>query len=154
MSEVAWADIAGRIENGEHILPVRIYYEDTDFSGFVYHANYLKFCERARSDCLRLLGISHTELHWHQTDGRLGFVVRRMNCEFRAPARIDDLVIVTTRFASTTGARIVLTQGVRRDHELLFEASVEVALTDAGGRPKRLPATMREAFSRMTVEPE
>src|SRR5687768_18530595 len=85
----AWPDIAGRIVKGMHVLPVRVYYEDTDFSGAVYHANYLKFCERARSDALRLLGIRHGEL-----EGQLGFVVRHMTCDFLKPARIDDLLLI------------------------------------------------------------
>ena len=64
-----WPDIAGRIEGSVHLLPIRVYYEDTDFSGFVYHANYLKFCERGRSDFLRLIGIHHHELHWSDYRG-------------------------------------------------------------------------------------
>src|SRR5215212_4840716 len=82
MPEAQWPDISGRVEAGLHILPVRVYFEDTDFSGAVYHANYLKFCERARSDCLRLLGIHHGELHEAGGGKRLGFVVRRLICDF------------------------------------------------------------------------
>src|SRR5262245_17015052 len=77
-SEPIWPDIAGRIENAVHVLPVRVYFEDTDFSGAVYHANYIKFCERGRTDCLRLLGIHHRELHEGESGGGLVFVVRRM----------------------------------------------------------------------------
>src|SRR5262245_15194040 len=91
MSE-AWPDIAGRIEGGIHLLPIRVYFEDTDFGGVVYHANYLKFCERGRSDYLRLLGIHH-----HRLEG-LSFVVRHMVCDFLKPARIDELLTVETRF--------------------------------------------------------
>ena len=76
---------------------MRVYYEDTDFSGAVYHANYLKFCERGRSDCLRLLGIHHHEMHGTERR-RMGFVVRRMDCDFLRPARIDDVLEVETRF--------------------------------------------------------
>ena len=99
MSE-AWTEIAGRRMGAVHVLPVRIYYEDTDAGGVVYHANYLKYCERARSDCLRLVGI-----HQQQFDG-MGFVVRRMVCDFLIPARLDDLVEVETRFLETAGARL------------------------------------------------
>ena len=135
MSEV-WPDLAGRIGGGRHLLPVRVYYEDTDFSGAVYHANYLKFCERARSDCLRLLGIHH-----HRLEG-LGFVVRRMVCEFLKPARIDDLLEVETRFVELAGARLELVQKVRRGGESLFEAQVTAALVDAHGKPRRVPKDM------------
>lgn len=136
-----WPDLAGRIEGRVHLLPVRVYYEDTDFSGAVYHANYLKFCERARSDCLRLLDIHHSELH-----GTASFVVRRMVCDFLKPALIDDLLEVETRFGEFGGARMELSQSVLRAKEKLFEAQVRVVLVDAQGKPKRLPPEMTKTF--------
>ena len=136
-----WPDLAGRIEGKMHILPIRVYYEDTDFSGAVYHANYLKFCERARSDCLRLLGIHHSEMH-----GTASFVVRRMVCDFLKPALIDNLLEVETRFVEFAGARMELIQTVMRASEKLFEAQVTVALVDGQGRPKRLPPEMTKTF--------
>ena len=139
MAMTEWKELAGRIEQGRHVLPVRVYYEDTDFSGAVYHANYLKFCERGRSDCLRLLGVHHHEMHWHETEGRMGFVVRRMLCDFHKPARIDDLLEVETRFREMRGARIETDQKVLRSGEMLFSAQVTVVLVDATGRPKRFP---------------
>src|SRR5436190_4386098 len=120
-----WPDLAGRIAGKVHVLPIRVYYEDTDFSGAVYHANYLKFCERARSDCLRLLGIHHSALH-----GSASFVVRRMACDFLRPALIDNLLEVETHFVEFAGARMELVQMVRRGSEKLFEAKVTVALVD------------------------
>ncbi len=139
MSE-AWPDLAGRVDSGRHVLPIRVYYEDTDFSGAVYHANYLKFCERGRSDCLRILGI-------HQTQGGMGFVVRRMACEFLKPARIDDLLEVETRFVEMAGARMELEQKVRCGGDSLFAARVTVALVDAQGRPRRMPRDMAKAMA-------
>jgi acyl-CoA thioester hydrolase len=136
-----WPDVAGRIEGKMHFLPIRVYYEDTDFSGAVYHANYLKFCERARSDCLRLLGIHHSEMH-----GTASFVVRRMVCDFLKPALIDNLLEVETRFVEFAGARMELVQTVLRAGEKLFEAQVTVALVDGEGRPKRLPPDMTKTF--------
>jgi len=136
-----WPDLAGRIENGVHILPVRVYYEDTDFSGNVYHANYLKFCERARSDCLRMLGIRHRELH-----ARSGFVVRRLACDFLKPAHIDEVLEVESRFDEIGGARLDLDQQVKRKAELIFHAKVTVALINGEGRPKRLPREMIDAL--------
>jgi acyl-CoA thioester hydrolase len=130
--------IAGRMVDGRHILPVRVYYEDTDFSGIVYHANYLKFCERGRSDMLRVIGIAHREL----SRSGLAFAVRRMNCEFLRPATIDDLLDVVTRPQEIGGARLVLGQSVLRGDETLFTAEVTLALIDAGGRPRRLPEAL------------
>jgi acyl-CoA thioester hydrolase len=142
-----WPDLAGRIEGGTHVLPVRVYYEDTDFSGLVYHANYLRFCERGRSDCLRLLGIHHHELQ----QGRLAlsFVVRRMVCDFLAPARIDDVLEVESRFVRVSGARMEIAQTVTRDGENLFRAAVTAALVDASGRPQRFPKAMIQSLSRL-----
>ena len=136
-----WPDLAGRIEGKVHFLPIRVYYEDTDFSGAVYHANYLKFCERARSDCLRLIGIHHSELH-----GTASFVVRRMVCDFLKPALIDNLLEVETRFGEFGGARMELSQTVLRAREKLFEAQVTVVLVDGQGKPKRLPPEMAKTF--------
>jgi len=119
-----------------HVLPVRIYYEDTDRGGVVYHANYLKFCERARSDCLRLLDLHQNEMQ------DMGFVVRRMTCDFLNPARLDDLVEVETRFLELAGARLELDQRVRLADNILFKALVTVVLIDGRGRPKRLPPAL------------
>lgn len=136
----AWPDLAGRIRNGIHIMPIRIYYEDTDAGGVVYHARYVAFCERARSDCLRLLGI-----HQSQFQG-FSFVVRRMTCDFLRPARLDDLLEVETRFLETSGARIEIGQEVMLKGNTCFQARVTVALVDGRGRPKRLPEDMASRF--------
>jgi acyl-CoA thioester hydrolase len=135
-------ELAGHFEGDTHVLALRIYYEDTDFSGVVYHANYLKFCERGRSDCLRLLGVHH-----HALSGQASFVVRRMVCEFVKPARIDDLLRVETRLVTLAGARMDLAQKVRRGSETLFEAKVTAALVDGKGRPKRIPPAIVGALS-------
>ncbi len=147
-----WPDIAGRIEEQVHVLPIRVYYEDTDFSGFVYHANYLKFCERGRSDFLRLIGIHHHELHWSDSGGSMGFVVRHMVCDFIKPARIDDLLEVETRLTGLSGARLKIDQRVMRDGELLFSGVVTAALVDAGGRVKRFPPAMVKAIRPLLAE--
>ena len=143
MPEHAWPGISGRIQNGIHIMPIRIYYEDTDAGGVVYHARYVSFCERARSDCLRLLGI-------HQSSfDNINFVVRRMVCDFLKPARLDDLLEVHTRFLEMAGARVEIGQEVMLNGTTVFKADVTVALVDARGRPKRLPESMAERFRRM-----
>ena len=144
MPETAWPGIAGRFQNRIHIVPIRIYYEDTDAGGVVYHARYVAFCERARSDWLRLLGIHQS------TFEDANFVVRRMVCDFLKPARLDDLLEVHTRFIELAGARIELGQEVMLNGNTVFKADVTVALVDARGRPKRLPETMADCFRRMS----
>jgi acyl-CoA thioester hydrolase len=140
----AWPDIAGRMRNGIHIMPIRIYFEDTDAGGVVYHARYIAFCERARSDCLRLLGIHQSQFQ------DLFFVVRRMTCDFLKPARLDDLLEIETRFLDMSGARLQLGQQVMHRGNTLFKADVMVALVDGRGRPKRLPEEMAERFRRLS----
>lgn len=136
----AWPELAGRFRGGVHVLPLRVYYEDTDAGGVVYHARYVAFCERGRSDCLRLLGIHQSQFE------DLNFVVRRMVCDFLRPARLDDLLEVHTRFRDMAGARIEIAQEVMLNGNTLFKADVTVALVDARGRPKRLPEEMAERF--------
>jgi len=140
----AWPDLAGRIDGGEHVLAVRVYYEDTDFSGIVYHANYLKFCERGRSDYLRLIGIHHGDLYSAQApEERLGFAVARMDTRFHAPAAIDDVLEVRTRFAALKGARFEFAQAIVRDGTPIFSADLTVALLDGRGQPQRIAGPLR-----------
>ena len=140
MSEAS--PIAGRLTGGGHELLQRVYFEDTDFSGRVYHARYLHFMERGRSDYLRLLGVHHRDL---AAEG-MAFAVRHMEIDFLLPASIDDLVLVRTRPRLTSGARIVLAQEILRGEERLIGASVTVVLLGSGGRVARLPAAIRAAF--------
>ncbi|WP_108881001.1 tol-pal system-associated acyl-CoA thioesterase [Anderseniella sp. Alg231-50] len=135
--------LSGHLKDGVHHLDIRVYFEDTDFSGIVYHANYLKFCERGRSDMLRLAGVHHSDL---AGDG-MHFVVRRMECDFRASARIDDAVCVDTRLKRASGAKLVLVQTVKLAEKVLFEAEVTLALVNGAGRPQRIPPEMMRAMS-------
>jgi acyl-CoA thioester hydrolase len=147
--EKHWPDLAGRIEGDTHILPVRVYFEDTDFSGLVYHANYLKFCERGRSDFVRLLGIHHRELI--EADGGrepAAFVVRHMEIDFLKPARIDDVLEVVTSCAEIGGVTLTLAQEVRREGSVLVRLKVEVVLVSRSGKPMRLGVLVRSAFER------
>lgn len=138
--------LSGELQpDGSHRLTQRVYYEDTDFSGFVYHARYLHFMERARTDYLRCLGVEQSALH--QLDGEgLMFVVHRMEIDFKAPARMDNIVTVVTRTEKAGGAKMVLAQEVRRDDTLLIAAKVIIAVVNASGRPRRLPETLARAF--------
>jgi acyl-CoA thioester hydrolase len=147
MSGGEWPDLAGRIDGGRHILPVRIYFEDTDFSGVVYHGSYVRFMERGRTDYLRLLGVGHDALDKGEHGEPLAFAVRRMTIEFLKPARIDDVIEVETSVSEMGGARIVLAQSVRRGAELLVTAEVTVALINAAGQPRRVPEGMRQRLA-------
>jgi acyl-CoA thioester hydrolase len=139
-----WPHIAGRIvEGGRHVLPVRIYFEDTDFSGVVYHASYLRFMERGRSDFVRLIGVGPSELHDGAFGERMGFAVRRIHMDFFRPARIDDLIEVETALKTMTGARVILRQTIRRGEDTLTDAEVTVVLVSADGRAKRIPDAVR-----------
>lgn len=147
----SWPDLAGRLVEADghrhHLLPVRVYFEDTDFSGLVYHASYVRWCERGRSDFLRLLGNDHRGLI-DGSDGRepAAFVVRRMALEFLKPARIDEVLEVTTRVHEIGAAHLVLDQRIARGDTALFEARVTVVLVSVSGKPLRLSQAIRGAF--------
>ncbi|CAN0416057.1 unnamed protein product, partial [Phaeothamnion confervicola] len=150
-----WPDLAGRlVDHGDrrgHLLPVRVYFEDTDFSGLVYHASYVRWCERGRSDFLRLLGNDHRGL----IDGSTGrepaaFVVRRMALEFRKPARIDEILEIATSIDEIGAAHLVLDQRISRAGMPLFEAKVTVVLVSVSGKPMRLSQAIRTAFAAST----
>jgi acyl-CoA thioester hydrolase len=144
----AWPDIAGRIEGGGHVLPVRVYYEDTDFTGRVYHAGFLRFCERGRSDFLRLAGIGHADLMAGAEAGEGSFfAVRRMAIDFLGPAGIDDLLEVRTRFRSASGVRLVIDQEVRRAARTLLRAEVTVVVLGTDGRPRRIAGLLRSGLA-------
>jgi len=153
----AWPDLAGRIEDGHldgqrvagHVLPIRVYFEDTDFSGLVYHANYLKWIERGRSDYLRLLGIHHSELiSGDALADKAFFVVRHMELDYLKPARIDEVLEVRTTCAEMGAAWLFLDQTVLRDATVLFTARVQVVLISEAGKPLRLSRHIREAFAK------
>jgi acyl-CoA thioester hydrolase len=148
-----WPDLAGRIVadasgRRRHVLPVRVYFEDTDFSGLVYHGSYVRWCERGRSDFLRLVGNDHRALiEGGAGRGPAAFVVRRMALEFLKPARIDEVLEVTTRLKDLTAAAMTLDQRISRDGTELFTAEVMVVLVSSAGKPLRLSAALREALT-------
>lgn len=148
----SWPDLAGRIIDDEtgrrHVLPVRVYFEDTDFAQVVYHASYVRWCERGRSDFLRLLGTDARRLI-DGTDSHepAAFVVRRMNMDFVRPGRMDDVLLVETRVKELGGASVTLDQIVSRDGVRLFEATVTLVLVSVSGKPLRLSIVVREAFA-------
>jgi len=143
-----WPDLAGRIEGETHILPVRVYFEDTDCAGVVYHANFLKFCERARSDFVRLLGIDHQGLASGEQGEPAVFVVRHVEIDYLKPGRMDDVLEIVTTCAEIGSASLVLQQDIRRDKTLLVRAKVTVVLVSRSGKPQRLGAMVRGALQR------
>jgi acyl-CoA thioester hydrolase len=138
----------GEIRDGFHVMPVRVYYEDTDFSGAVYHASYLRFMERGRTNYLRLLGADQRALFEEVQREAPGFafVVRAMQIEFRKPARMDDVLVVVTQPQEVKGASITLHQRVMRGPDLLVEAHVQVAFV-SDGRARRIPEALRDAMA-------
>lgn len=137
--------LSGEITEGVHSLMQRVYYEDTDFSGAVYHARYLHFMERARTDYLRCLGVEQSNLFASSDEG-LAFMVHRMEIDFKAPARMDDIVTVITSTERAGGAKMVLQQEIRRDAQLLIAAKVVIAIVNRNGRPRRLPEDLTKQF--------
>jgi acyl-CoA thioester hydrolase len=140
-------ELAGRLIAGGHAMQVRVYYEDTDFTGIVYHANYLRFMERGRTNYLRLIGADHRAL-FEQAEKEapsFAFVVRSMKIDFLKPAFMDDLLEIRTLSREASGASIVLVQRVMRGEEVLIEAEVRVAFVSEG-KPKRIPEPLRKAM--------
>jgi acyl-CoA thioester hydrolase len=138
--------LSGQLLDGVHRLVQRVYYEDTDFSGLVYHARYLHFLERGRTDYLRCLGCEQSALVSIDEEG-LVFVVHRMEIDFKSPARMDDVLTIFTRTEKAGGAKMVLVQQIRRDDTVLIEAKVIIAVINKNGRPRRLPETLALSFA-------
>lgn len=126
-----------------HHIDIRVYYEDTDFSGFVYHANYLRYMERGRTELLRALAMEQADL---AREAGLIFVVRRMGLDFLKPARMDDMLTIVTTPLELRGASMPMSQEVRRGDEVLLQAEVTVAAV-RDGRAVRLPDGLRRALS-------
>jgi acyl-CoA thioester hydrolase len=134
----------GWLEGREHVLPVRIYYEDTDFTGVVYHANYLRYFERGRSDFLRLAGVSHQVLL--ERDDPAAFALTKIAVEFKRAARIDDALTVRTTYDAVKGPRLMIGQRIFRGGDLIATADVEAACIGLDGRPRRPPPGLVEAL--------
>ncbi|RVV98497.1 tol-pal system-associated acyl-CoA thioesterase [Mesobaculum littorinae] len=124
-----------------HAFETRVFYEDTDLGGIVYHANFLKFIERARSDWVRDLGVDQMRM---QREFGTVFVVRRIEADYLRPAYLDDILQVSTEVSELRPARLVLTQAVRRGDDTLFAARVTLVAMGPGGRAVRLPQVLRD----------
>jgi acyl-CoA thioester hydrolase len=134
----------GTIVAGRHLLPMPVYYEDTDWSGVVYHASYLRFLERGRTEFLRAAGVDQSTLH-AEGEGLI-FAVRRMTIDYLKPARMDDVLLIETHTADVRGASLTIAQRIRRGEEVLVTADVRVAAV-LGGRPARIPDHLRAILS-------
>jgi acyl-CoA thioester hydrolase len=137
----------GRFDGKTHILPARVYYEDTDVSGIVYHANYLRMMERGRSEFLRLVGIHHMVMM--AGDDPVAWTIRRMEIDYAKPARLDDALEIHTRYRTLTGARLTGEQWVKCKGVDLVTAKIEAALITMTGKPRRIPEDVKaklEAF--------
>ncbi len=147
MADHSRPSLDGMIVDGKHIMQIRVYYEDTDFTGIVYHANYLRFMERGRTNYLRLLGADQHALFAEVESEALGFafVVRAMQIEYLKPARMDDVLDIVTSPLEVRGASITLGQEVRRGDDLLLEARVKVAFV-SDGRARPIPKALRIAM--------
>jgi acyl-CoA thioester hydrolase len=142
-----WPDLGGKIRGRRHVLPVRVYYEDTDFTGIVYHASFLRFMERGRTEYMRKIGAAHREL-FEQTAAKtpgFSFVVRSMRIDYLKPAHMDDVLEIATEPQEMKGASVTLTQRVTRNADVLVEAQVRVAFV-AGGRARPIPKPLRLAM--------
>jgi acyl-CoA thioester hydrolase len=135
---------SGRLSRGCHELPVRVYFEDTDAGGVVYHARYFAFAERARSEMLRAVGAPLADL---ATGSGVGFAVRRCTAEFRQPARLDDALTVRTALKGVEGASIALDQAIWRNATLLVEILLELVCINGRFRPVRVPAAVKSAIN-------
>ncbi|MEW5685267.1 MAG: YbgC/FadM family acyl-CoA thioesterase [Pseudomonadota bacterium] len=133
---------SGRIDGRTHLLPVRIYYEDTDFTGVVYHANYLRYFERGRSDFFRAIGISHTALL--DLPEPTAFTIIRIELDYKRAARVDDALVVRTTYDSIKGPRLFVSQRITRGDEVIAEAQVQAVCIDMKGRARRPPPGMAE----------
>lgn len=141
---------SGCFDGARHLYAVRVYFEDTDLSGVVYHANYLRWFERARSDMLRLLGIDQRAA---QEAGEGAFAVTDLALKYQRPARLDDDVLIESTVAEVSRATCSLVQKAVRDGELLAEAQVRVAFVSPLGRARRLPAHFHAAFTALLASP-
>lgn len=140
----------GRFEGREHHYPIRVFYEDTDFTGIVYYANYLRFFERARSSYFRLIGFEHAAL-W-DGDDPLAFAISKITLDYKKPARIDDHITIVTTYDKFKGARLWVSQAAYRGDELLVTAVSEAASITPDGRPKRAPKWMIETLKPYLLE--
>jgi acyl-CoA thioester hydrolase len=141
----------GKFDGKTHLLPVSVYYEDTDLSGFVYHANYLRFMERARTEFFRLAGFS--KMAGLEAQEPFAWAIRRAEIDFRRPARLDDVLTVKTTLTGLSGARLLALQQIVHGEMLLVEGRIEACLVTLTGKPRRLPDAVCRLLTPFLYEP-
>jgi len=141
----------GMFDGKTHVLPISIYYEDTDLSGMVYHANYLRYMERGRTEFFRLAGISRANL---DAEEPTAWTIRRIAIEYFRPARLDDQIAVHSVLTEVSGARLKVLQRVRHGETLLVEGRIEACITTLTGKPRRLPKNVFETLAPFCVADE
>tara|TARA_B110000483_G_scaffold171821_1_gene203318 strand:- start:71 stop:508 length:438 start_codon:yes stop_codon:yes gene_type:complete len=135
------SDLSGTIKQKTHFFQIRVFYEDTDFTGIVYHANYLKFVERGRTNFLRLLGINHSELI--NSNELKYFVVYKMNSKFLGTSTIDDILEVRSILIGIEGVRLKIDQDIYKGEKKVFSANIEFVLLDKNSKPMKFPDDMK-----------
>jgi len=135
-----WPDIAGRIDGRRHMLPVRVYFEDTDAGALVYHVSYIRWFERGRSDFLRLAGLNHAAMMAPSAGEPHAFVVRRMTVDYMKPGRLDDLLEIGTEAIALGASSLTLRQTAMREGAVLCSAEVVCVLISLAGKPLRMAA--------------
>ncbi len=143
--------LSGTFDGREHLYPLRVFYEDTDAAGIVYYANYLKFAERARTEAMRLLGLDHQT--FAREEGLL-FVVRRVEVDYLTPARLDDALLVRTRFTKQGAAYVDALQRLCRGEEVLVQLMMRVVCMTSEGSARRIPRLWRERFQAYLIDDE
>jgi acyl-CoA thioester hydrolase len=140
----------GHFDGKIHVLPLRVYYEDTDLSGVVYHANYLRYMERARTEFFRLAGV--TKMADLDSDEPTAWAIREVRARYHRPARVDDPLTVKTELVAISGARIEAVQKIYAGEILLVEGRIEACIITLTGKPRRLPASLRDLLTPFLVE--
>ena len=135
----------GFLEGKVHVLPISIYYEDTDLSGFVYHANYLRYMERGRTEFFRLAGIS--KMAGLDEEEPTAWTLRSIHVDYLRPARLDDIIHVRSRLIGLSGARMQAIQRITCNETLLVEGRIEACITTLTGKPRRLPKKVQETLA-------
>jgi len=140
----------GHFDGKVHVLPIRVYYEDTDLSGVVYHANYLRFMERARTEFFRLAGV--TKMADLDSKEPTAWAIREVRANYLRPARVDDALTVRTTLVAISGARIEAVQKIYAGDNLLMDGWIQACIITLTGRPRRLPQSLRDLLTPFLVE--
>jgi acyl-CoA thioester hydrolase len=142
----------GHFEGKSHVLPLRVYYEDTDLSGVVYHANYLRYMERGRTEFFRSVGI--TKIEGLEAEEPTAWAIRNAQVEFLRPGRMDDTLMVHTMLTGLSGARLLARQRIYADEILLTDGRIEACIITLTGKPRRIPQDIRDLLTPFLYESE